>query len=156
MRLSFGFVAAAFAATVASASAPAQPIPGKNLHLTNVRDLPFCEIEVATGRQPDIRVQFNNTTGASDCPLAAFDAIDPAKLARTLHADRVVPNPRRHWMMDEMWVYRIGATTDFDGVRATWMGSVALKDFLRAAGKPYAPIETNRASSMRRATPSTF
>jgi hypothetical protein len=130
----------------AAASALAQAIPGKDLHLTNVRDLPFCEIEVARGLPPFIRVNFNNTTGASDCPPAALDAIDPKALARKLHADRVVLNPRRHWMMDQVWVCGIGETRDFEGVKATWMGSTPLRDFLRAAGKPYAPLETNRAS----------
>jgi hypothetical protein len=130
---------------VATAAALAQAIPGKSLHLTKVRDLPFCEIEVATGWPPFIRVQFNNTTGASDCPPAEFDAIDPQKLARQLHADRVVLNPRRHWMMDEVWVYAIGQTKNFAGVKATWMGSAPLREF-RGAGKPYAGFETNRAS----------
>jgi hypothetical protein len=71
-------IAATLFSIVATAAALAQAIPGKELHLTGTRDLPFCEIEVATGKPPDIRVQFNNTTGASDCLPAEFDAIDPS------------------------------------------------------------------------------
>jgi hypothetical protein len=129
-----------------AASALGQAIPGKELHLTNTRKMPFCEIEVATGNPPEIRVNFNNTSGASDCPPDKFDAINPQQLAQQLHADRVVLNPRRHWMMDELWSYGIGETKDFDGVKATWMGAAPLADFEKAAGKPYAPLETNRAS----------
>jgi hypothetical protein len=132
---------------MAGAPALAQPIPGKELHVTEGRNLPFCEVEVATGTPPDIRVQFNNTTGASDCPPDKFDAIDPQKLAQELHADRVILNPRRHWVMDQLWSYGIGETKDFAGVKATWMGSMALQAFLAGAvGKPYTPFETNRAS----------
>ena len=141
-------IAAAMLSIAAAFAALAQAIPGKNLYLAGTRNLPFCEIEVATGWLPlkrFIHVQFNNTSGASDCPPAAFDAIDPKALARQLHADRVVLNPRRHWVMDQLWAFGIGETKDFDGVRATWMGSAPLRDFM-AALKPYSPLETNRAS----------
>jgi hypothetical protein len=110
-------LAAVFCFILAAISALAQPIPGKNLHLTGVRNMPFCEVEVATGRPPEIRVQFNNTTGASDCPPAKFDAINPQQLAAKLHADRVVLNPRRHWMMDQVSISGLGETRDFDGVK---------------------------------------
>ena len=129
-------------------SALAQATPGKELHLTNTRNMPFCEVEVATGTPPDIRVNFNNTSGASDCPPDKFNAINPQQLAQQLRADRVVLNPRRHWMMDQFTISGIGETKDFDGVKATWMGSMALKDFMAAAGgEPFTPFETNRSPS---------
>jgi hypothetical protein len=139
-------IAAALCSFLGGAPALAQAIPGKDLHLSSTRNMPFCEIEVATGKPPDIRVNFNNTSGASDCPPDKFDAINPQQLAGQLQADRVVLNPRRHWMMDQVWLYAIGETREFDGVKATWMGSTPLADFEKAAGKPYAPLETNRAS----------
>ena len=143
-----GVGAAVLCSILAASTALAQAIPGKELHLTGTRNLPFCEIEVATGRPPDIRVNFNNTTGASDCPPDKFDAIDPQKLAGQLRADRVVLNPRRHWMMDQVSLSGIGETKDFDGVKATWMGSMALEAFRAAAGgEPYTPFETNRSPS---------
>jgi hypothetical protein len=33
-----------------------QGTPGKDLHMTDTRNMPFCEIEVATGLPPDVRV----------------------------------------------------------------------------------------------------
>ena len=141
-------VAAGLCSFFAAASALAQAIPGKELHLTNTRNMPFCEVEVATGAPPEIRVNFNNTSGASDCPPDKFNAINPQQLAQQLRADRVVLNPRRHWMMDQFTVSGIGETKDFDGVKATWMGSIALKDFMAAAGgHPYTPFETSRSPS---------
>ena len=141
-------VATGLCSVFAAASALAQAIPGKELHLTNTRNMPFCEVEVATGAPPEIRVNFNNTSGASDCPPDKFDAINPQQLAQQLRADRVVLNPRRHWMMDQFTISGIGETKDFDGVKATWMGSMALKDFMAAAGgEPYTPFETNRSPS---------
>ena len=109
--------------------------------------MPFCEVEVATGTPPDIRVNFNNTSGASDCPPDKFDAINPQELAQRLRVDRVVLNPKRHWVMDQFTISGIGETKDFEGVRATWIGSIALKDFLAAGGEPFTPFETNRAPS---------
>jgi hypothetical protein len=140
-------VTAALWSFLTAGPALAQAIPGKELHLTNTRNMPFCEVEVATGKPPDIRVNFNNTSGASDCPPDKFDAINPQQLAEQIHADKVVLNPRRHWMMDQFTVAGIGETRDFDGVKATWMGSLPLMDFEKAAGQPYAPLETNRAPS---------
>jgi len=141
-------VATGLCSIFAAASVLAQAVPGKKLHLTNTRNMPFCEVEVAAGTPPDIRVNFNNTSGASDCPPDKFDAINPQQLAQQLSADRVVLNPRRHWMMDQFTISGIGETKDFDGVKATWMGSMALKDFMAAAGgHPYTPFETNRSPS---------
>ena len=138
---------AALCAMLSVCPASGQAIPGKELHLTGTRNMAFCEIEVATGKPPEVRVNFNNTTGASDCPPDKFDAINPQQLAGQLHADRVVLNPRRHWMMDQLWSYGIGETNDFDGVKATWMGSMPLEAFLAGAvGKPYTAFETNRSS----------
>jgi hypothetical protein len=105
--------AGALCSFFAAPPALAQAVPGKELHLTSTRNLPFCEVEVATGAPPDIRVNFNNTSGASDCPPDKFDAINPQQLAQQLHADRVVLNPRRHWMMDQFTITGIGETKDF-------------------------------------------
>jgi hypothetical protein len=129
---------------LAETLAPTKAIPGKELHLDNVRNMPFCEVEVVIGFPP--LVNFENTTGASDCPPDKFDSINLRKLTKELRADRVFLNPRRHWVMDEVWLFSLGDTYDFDGVRATWMGSTRLWDFLKAAKGAYAPFTTNRAS----------
>jgi hypothetical protein len=135
-----GFTCVAAAETLA----PMKAVPGKDLHITDMRNMPFCEIEVLAGFPPI--VNFENTTGASDCPPDKFDVIDARALAKQIRADRVFLNPRRHWTMDEAWLYNIGDTYDYDGVKATWMGSTRLWDFLKAARGEYKPFTTNRAS----------
>jgi hypothetical protein len=135
-----GFASVAAAETLA----PTQGIQGKDLHVTDMRNMPFCEIEVVAGFPP--LVNFENTTGASDCPPDKFDAINSRELAKAIGAEWIILNPRRHWTMDQAWLYNIGDTYDFAGVKATWMGSVRPLDFLKAAAGEYEPFETNRAS----------
>jgi hypothetical protein len=131
-------------AAKAETLAPTQAIPGKDLHITEGRNLPFCEIEVVAGFPP--LINFENTTGASDCPPDRFDAINSKALTKAIHAEWILLNPRRRWTMDQMWVYNIGDTYDFDGVKATWMGSARPLDMVKAFAGEYEPFETNRAS----------
>jgi hypothetical protein len=67
---------------LAETLAPTKAIEGKNLHVTDMRNMPFCEIEVVAGFPP--LVNFENTTGASDCPPDKFDAIDSESLSGNL------------------------------------------------------------------------
>ena len=136
--------ACAVASAEAETLAPTKATPGKELHVTDTRNMPFCEIEVVAGFPP--LVNFENTTGASDCPPDKFDAIDTKALTNAIGADWIILNPRRHWTMDEVWLFQIGDTYDFAGVKATWMGSTRPMEFLKAAGGEYQPFETNRAS----------
>jgi hypothetical protein len=124
--------------------APTKAIEGKDLHVTDGRNMPFCEIEVVAGFPP--LVNFENTTGASDCPPDKFDAINTRELTKAIGAQWIILNPRRHWTMDQMWVYNIGDSYDYDGVKATWMGSARPLDMLKAFEGEYQPFETNRAS----------
>ena len=57
-------------------------------------------------------------------------AIDPKRLAAELGAEFVYMNPtpqtaRRHWVMDQLWLFKVGETMDFHGVRATWAASMS-------------------------------
>jgi hypothetical protein len=135
-----GLASAAPAGTLA----PTSGTQGKDLHVTDVRGMPFCEIEVVAGFPP--LVNFENTTGASDCPADKFDAIDTKALTKEIGAEWIILNPRRHWTMDQVWLYNIGDTYDYAGVRATWMGSARPLEFVKAAAGEYQPFETNRAS----------
>ena len=55
-----------------------------------------------------------------------FNAIDAKKLAEQIGSTAVVKNPRRYWLMDELWSYDAGETHDFDGVKATWMARIQM------------------------------
>jgi len=77
-----------------------------------------------------------NTTGTTGpdggSPADKSAAIDVKKLAVALNVVGVHMNPspqtaRRHWVMDESWVYKLGETVDFMGVQDTWMASLPLE-----------------------------
>jgi hypothetical protein len=136
--------AALVRSAAAETLAPTKGIEGKDLHVSDGRNMPFCEIEVVAGFPP--LVNFENTTGASDCPPDKFDAIDTKELTKAIGAEWIILNPRRHWTMDQMWVFNIGDTYDFAGVKATWMGSARPLDMVKAFSGEYQPFETNRAS----------
>jgi hypothetical protein len=142
---SAAFAVAGLASAVSAATlAPTSGTQGKDLHITDMRNMPFCEIEVLAGFPPIFN--FENTTGASDCPPDKFDAIDTKELTKAIGAEWIILNPRRHWTMDQAWLYNIGDTYDFAGVKATWMGSVRPLDLVKAFAGEYQPFETNRAS----------
>lgn len=83
-------------------------------------------------------------------------------LAAKLGAATVYMNPtpqaaRRHWVMDENWVYSVGETVDFAGVKSTWMASMKPEDMLSALNAgPYDPTEIRRRSQYlyKKAAPS--
>ncbi len=59
------------------------------------------------------------------------------------------PSPqaaRRHWVMDQNWVYAVGETVDFDGVSASWMASMSPQMMLQATAEPYQGVEIHRQS----------
>jgi hypothetical protein len=136
--------------TAASASAQIQLKPGvtpdTQVHLPKARNYAFCEIVPIMGAKPGVVAQFYNTSGASDCPPAKFDKIDPKKLAAQVGADEVWLNPRRHWMMDQLWIYKAGETVDFDGVKATWVATMTPEQLRAGSAKAFTPVEIRRES----------
>jgi hypothetical protein len=136
------------------------PLPGNLLmHLENAHNYPFCEFGLILGDTFETAVAHVwNTTGASDCPPLYRDPIDAAgqeAFARKHGALAGWLNPRRHWMFDELWVYGIGETHDFDGVQATWMAKTKAEDLMKSAnmtkagGDPYDPGTIYRLDTMK-------
>lgn len=134
-------------------------MPGNRLHLTNARDTAWCEITVVRGTRSNVPAQryaqLYDTTATSGpeggCPADAFAAIDGSRLAAALDADEVYLNPtpqiaRRHWVMDELRVYRVGETVDFAGVAATWVGAMPAEQLRNAVSAPYAVVEMHLES----------
>lgn len=73
------------------------------------------------------------------------------KLGAKLSTKIVYMNPtpqtaRRHWVMDQLWVYAVGETVDFDGVAATWVASMSPSMMLAATAEPMTPVEIHRRS----------
>ena len=128
---------------------------GKQVHTAKARDYAYCEIAPVLGTPPNVVAEFYNTTGTTGpgggCPADKFAAIDEKKLAAALKADGVYMNPtpqtaRRHWVMDENWVYKVGETVDFMGVKATWMATMSPEQMRGAVSKPYEGVQIHRES----------
>jgi len=120
------------------------PIAGSTMHLAEARGYSFCEFSLIMGKPPNMMLQTYNTSGQAQCEAAQFDPIDAKALAQKLGVDAVLKNPPRKWALDRLWLYDAGQTYDFDGVKATWGGSVKLKpEELGQHGKPFATYVVN-------------
>jgi hypothetical protein len=125
-------------------------IPNKEFHRANARDFAYCEISPVLGKPPNVKAQLYNSSGPGDrCPANEMAAIDPTKLAAELGAEFVFINPtpqtaRRHWVMDQLWFYKVGESVDFHGVQATWAASM-LPEFMKGVLKDdFVPGEVHR------------
>jgi hypothetical protein len=142
-------LATGFSLSIAETPALAQPIPGNVLHLDNARDYKYCEIDLVQRKAfLNAVVNIYNTSDASDCPPDKFDAIHPKQLAAQTGSLDVWLNPRRSWVMDEIWLYDTGETRDFDGVKATWVATRTPEMFEVASAPPYTEGLTCRLSKL--------
>ena len=127
-------------------------IPGREFHRTNARDFAYCEIAPVLGTPPNGMAQFYTSSGPGDrCPVDEMAAIDPKKLAAELGAEFVYMNPtpqtaRRHWVMDELWFFKVGESVDFHGVQATWAASMSPELMKRVLEGDFVPGEIHRDS----------
>ena len=100
-------------------------VPGREIHLRDMRGHSFCEVGLITGTSPDNAIaNIWNTTGACDPTPRQFDALDADTIASENDALRVWLNPVRHWMFDRLEVREAGDSKTFDGITGTWMGVV--------------------------------
>ena len=85
-------------AAVAAAQSPTAPMK----MLDDVRDRRYCELIVIKRHGVGFSADVYNTLGLNDCPQAAWDAIDTAKVASQFDAFRVIRNGPRHFIMDRL------------------------------------------------------
>ena len=128
-------------------------IPNHEIHRANARDFAYCEITPVFGKPPNAMAQIYNSSGHGDrCPANEKAAINPTKLAAELGAEAVFINPtpqtaRRHWVMDEFWVYKVGETVDFHGVQATWVASISPELMKGMRKGDFVPAEVHRENT---------
>ena len=70
--------------------------------LDDVRDRRYCELFVVKRQGAGLVADVYNTLGLNDCPQAAWDALDTAKVASEFGAVRVIRNGPRHFLMDRL------------------------------------------------------
>jgi haloalkane dehalogenase len=98
-------------------------VPGREIHMQDVRGHRFCEVGLITGTGRDGAIaNIWNTTGMCDPTPEQFDALDADSIARENGALRAWLNPVRHWMFDRLDVLDVGDDRTFGGITGTWMG----------------------------------
>lgn len=108
-------------------------IPGREIHMKDLRTYHFCEVGLITGTtQENAVANIWNTTGVFDPTPEQFAALDPEVLAKETGAIKVWLNPVRHWMFDEFDVWEVGDDREFNGIKATWMAVVGAADMMKA------------------------
>jgi hypothetical protein len=118
------------------ASRKAHLVPGKEIHLTDMRGYTFCEVALITGTsKANAIADFYNSTGSSSPTWAQFDALDAKNIKKETDSRAVFLNPVRHWMFDEFWVYEDGIDRTFGDIKMTWMGVVPVEQLERGVTK---------------------
>ena len=108
-------------------------IPGREIHLKEMRAYRFCEVGLITGTtQENAVANIWNTTGVFDPTPEQFAGLDPEVLAKETGAIKIWLNPVRHWMFDVFDVWEVGDERVFNGIKATWMGVVGAEDMMKA------------------------
>jgi hypothetical protein len=108
-------------------------VPGREIHLQDMRGHLFCELGLITGTSVDNAIaNIWDTTGASDPTPEQFDALDADAIARENGARRAWVNPGRTWMFDRLDVSEAGDDKSFGGMTGTWMGMGAAATMMQA------------------------
>lgn len=109
-------------------------VPGRQIHMLDMRGYRFCEVGLITGASQDNAiVNVWNTTGACDPIPDQFDALDGDNIARENGALRAWLNPVSHWMFDRLDVLEAGDDRTFEGITGTWMGVASAAAITQAA-----------------------
>lgn len=97
-------------------------IPGREIHLQDMRGHPFCEVGLITGTTRDNAIaNIWNTTGACEPTPDQFDELDADTIARENEALRAWLTPVRHWTFDRLDVREAGDDKTFGGITGTWI-----------------------------------
>jgi hypothetical protein len=108
-------------------------VPGREIHLQDMRGYRFCEVGLITGTSQDNAIaNIWNTTGVCDPTPEQFDALDADTIARENGALRAWLNPIRHWMFDRLDVLEAGDDKTFGDVTGTWMGVAGAATMMQA------------------------
>jgi len=95
--------------------------------LDDVRDRRYCELFVVKRQCAHLAADVYNTLGLNDCPQAAWDAIDTAKLASEFGAVRVIRNGPRHFIMDRLASGDVTSNvTDMQGLGMRFVATMSL------------------------------
>lgn len=110
----------------------------------NTRNMRFCEVLVINGDY----VNIYNTSGLNECPEDAWNAIDPAAMAKDLGVDGIQKNGPHYWVMDSQTI-GFGETQSFNGIDARWGARIPTSALGGSEGSaPYMPFKTCKTQKM--------
>jgi hypothetical protein len=108
-------------------------VPGREIHMRDLRGYQFCEVGLITGSSQDTAIaNIWNTTGVCDPTPEQFDALDADTIARENGAVSAWLNPVRSWMFDRLDVWEAGDDKAFGSIRGTWTGVAGAATMIRA------------------------
>ncbi len=111
-------------------------VPGREIHLQDVRGHRFCEVGLITGTNQDNAIaNIWNTTGACEPAPEQFDALDADLIARENGAVRAWLNPVRQWMFDRLDIREVGDDRTFEDITGTWMAAVGAASLMDTADR---------------------
>jgi hypothetical protein len=99
-------------------------VPGREIHLRDMRGYRFCEVGLITGDSAGTAIaNIWNTTGACDPTPERLDALDAATLARENGAMRAWIDPVRQWTFDRLDLQEAGDDRAFGDLTGIWIGA---------------------------------
>lgn len=115
-------------------------VPGREIHMRDMRGYRFCEVCLVTGATADTAVaNIWNTTGVCDPKQEQLDALDVEAIARENGALYATVGPLRTWMFDRLDVGEAGGDKTFGGITGTWMGAAEASSMQQATEGGYHP-----------------
>ena len=109
-------------------------IPGREIHMQDMRGYRFCEVGLITGSDEETAIaNIWNTTCACDPTPEQFDALDADAVAREHGALRAWLNPVRQCLFDRLDVWEVGEDRTFGGMSGTWTSAAGAADIAKAA-----------------------
>lgn len=110
-------------------------VPGREIHLRDMRGYRFCEVGLITGSSETTAIaNIWNTTGACDPTPEQIEALDAATIAAGSGTQAAWLSPPTYWMFDRLDVRQAGDDRTFGGITGTWMGMTSAATLLRATG----------------------
>jgi haloalkane dehalogenase len=94
---------------------------------TDLRNVRYCEVLVATRHGMSATAAVYNTLGLNDCPADKWAALNPNKLKKELKATAIILNGPRYFIMDRNALRNPGDVKSFDGLEARLLAQLEIK-----------------------------
>jgi hypothetical protein len=108
-------------------------VPGREIHMQDMRGHRFCEVGLITGTSRDNAIaNIWSTADACDPKPEQFDALDADAIAHENQALGAWLNPVRHWMSDRLDIREAGDNKTFGDITGTWTGVVGAEALMQA------------------------